>query len=1626
MAAASIILPLLGLFPGSVFAAIELASSDQWDDFTNNFATDLAPIITLFGEQATKQFLSESTSFWENILFGVAPLGIITALVSVIRVYGNASLKAFIGRAQEAPGQAEAELCSSTSDDVCELWSNDGICRVFGRPKIIEFFYDKSCAQFQSKLTSEDGIHLRPPHCGIHIPEDVLDSASDHVVRSSSNWAEHAYNKTSVEKGLAAETGVSAFAPHPNLSLNIGIKSFGKRTLVGTVFAGILLQSSFFGFSTWITFYRPDLYDDAQPPQLWSFILAMTGTGMLVSGMTLCALLIDQRSIERRFSQPRPYKTITFWLQPGGQRIGDQLFNTFSYCEKRPKYVTSWKADENSPRYYASPFILWVTLVSTSLGFICQFIGFRGLHGSITLYQLALTLVMSIIRAGLRSRRLGRENNGLEVLGRDVEGHELDWQAIHLEQQANGESDDTDSTALTECDKVSNWYIFDYPSPITTPKDPPTPTHEASSGVDIYLDESGTALPRIAGFRVRKGKGLAVDPLGSANEALKWAKHNELDWSSETLPNPAVRVMLYRSRLAYLTDDALKSAERRWDSETRRLADALQQAIQGAAEYMFSNMKFSSLGWNEAQALLWSTTVTAEGYTPTLESLLPIHFGMFREAGRWSVSKWQLEAVLGLWHWSLSELQRVQAPGSHRLQSAKVFALANDAELSDLRAMIRLWVTQSHQIMADKIRVPTTLLTGDENSPMSKRSFSSLTNPLRAVALQRAGPQSTESDSLEAVILSIKSSSGLLELLAQDIFAIFVSRMADILTPLDSIQSWTPESATATLSVQNRRVGNTAIVSNLHTSSLADIFVSAGLGSPEDALFSILPPFFARGKLPSLRTVATTLFLNTKSMRYAREFNTAERILLRLTAIEEFAEQAVRELCKLYRKALGSRDASERRFGESAYSKPWSAALSEMQQAGDGIDKASRRYDMVWEYFKSRKDPEDWYHRHAEELQEYELGAEFLPTALTLSCQTNLAKVSTQSVRLLVRWAIEHDCQELIEDLWEGRHGLVNQELGLGSLQSTTSPPLVLAIDRHTSIETIETLLDWPGVNVDVQDREGRTPLFVATEKGAVKTVEMLLKRGVDVDLATKQGQTPLSQAISDGKIEIIRLLIAARAETYNARDADGRPMLHLAVETPSCGEEIFELLLRGNAEPDRTDSAGTTALIRAAKVPNSTALRILLKYKARVNIRDLEGRTALFHAVDQSHKAVAEELLRNGAEVNLTPPYNPLHRAVENRDRDMVELLLQNHATIFPRGEHGDDFIFEVVQMGHYGVIELLLVARKKSLGHHLQNVPDLSPALPIAIEASRPDLVRLLLDHGAKPSCKELMGAVRSRNCTMVKMLLKAGNDRISTDQEHQDLLLEAIQQWHGREKDEWQAIKDLLATRSILRMRGKKLGLLFESGANVNAVNGGEHGTALRAAVYGWDDDIMIEFLLRKGADINAHAGASGTALHAAIEHGRGRVFEVLLARGADMEARDEATGRTALLWAVEFGREEMARRLVEANANLEATDKAGATSLLIAVEKGFCRIAKMLLHKGADVERCLDGDDRTPLIIAAERFDEEMMEVLLDAENKPDVNARGGLYGNALTAVRYWGSSISSNSRIEEKLLEAGAK
>lgn len=158
------------------------------------------PFVSLFGEAPTKQYFSECLSYTDTITFATCPLGIITAIVSTIRVGGPPSLRVFVGRAREGRGVTEVELRSSTSRGVCKLYSNGGSARVLGRPKLLEFVLIPNGSDGKVICLSRNFF--------------------EHCRKSGDEWNE----MSATETGLENRNDVR-FAPNLNLSPNIDINN---------------------------------------------------------------------------------------------------------------------------------------------------------------------------------------------------------------------------------------------------------------------------------------------------------------------------------------------------------------------------------------------------------------------------------------------------------------------------------------------------------------------------------------------------------------------------------------------------------------------------------------------------------------------------------------------------------------------------------------------------------------------------------------------------------------------------------------------------------------------------------------------------------------------------------------------------------------------------------------------------------------------------------------------------------------------------------------------------------------------------------------------------------------------------------------------------------------------------------------------------------------------------------------------------------------------------------------------------------------------------------------------------------------------------------------------------------
>ncbi|KAK6502813.1 hypothetical protein TWF481_007858 [Arthrobotrys musiformis] len=1573
-------------------------SASNWDDFANNFATDIAPILVLFGEQVTKQFLSESTSRLDHIIFAVAPLGVLTAVVSVIRVCGSSSLKAFIGRAQEARGVSEAELCSSTSRDVCELWSNGGISRVFGRPKILEFIFSKS-DDFYTEFPGGSGDKpgkIVYPSCGIHIPKAFFcpgEFYDDGKPLQTGSWEQTKNTSSSLSRGLqTVEQGrhgaEHAFAPHPNLSLNIGIKPRPREIQWAVAIFGVLLQLSFFGYATWASYYAPNIWEDGKPPGKWAFPLTAVGTGLLVIGMGLCAMLIDRRTHERKFEKlkagkshekvpapsrsslivylvysldqlivwltsmanassliqnPSTTNTFIFWLQPGNQSVGDQVFDSFAHWDNRDVYVTSWRVDLDGPKPFNSMVAIGPAIVFSTLGFILQFIGLRGLHGSVALYQLAATLIMAIIRATLRSNRIDEGSNKLRNY-RDVEGHELDWIASQIDkatqeierrqkQQATEEpnspqghptgsrgSEPPQETPAMGANQSCVWHIVD----IKPTQEVARTAEQDFAEVRILRlpimkgwNEEGWTDERWNAYEERWNEPIGFLPKAGSSRggyscalaAVKWIKHFEKDRTGTGTqePNEAARTLHYRRRLARLTDSITEEQEMTWDMPIRAVARKLKQAIETTAEYIFSGKMGLLRGWKGVEALVWSTTcqLDAPGRPYTHSDKFPIYFLLYRENGRWKIDVHQLQAVLGLWSWSL----KAHADASKFLDR-RFFAVTDKGEKEYLKQTIRNWTSPSLSINEDGCWRPI-LETG--SGPRFILSLATCT-------LLEVQPK-------RQVILSVSSTASVLELAAQDIFTMFINRITGIIKLLKDIEPRTRTPQGSATGLEIPKDGPILGLTEPNIETFTEIYIAAGLGTREDALTSIIPSLLQKMKLPRVEELAQKVAHAAQLQRRSGNFQKCEGTLRGLLQIQDpdVEAMAVRHLGELCRYAMRSPKDEDKELGHRVQ-----VELAKM----DCSYKAERFKNIYGSFFadiahfqEKGRYQKDYFlpdalggldienflkqeRAYPGSSWRYKIGCDHL--IITEACYMN--KLAPGQVDALTKWAIEKNNPELIEGLWSApKHystllWIGCESPGLGDNEPLI--PLIHAVESSCEPETFQAILEWPGMKIDSRTCDGDTALLLAVRRNNIAQIEALLKAGADInarnfykenalhfatgnehyeaiELLFDQGidpnatmsannhtesRDPIDLALSLGHTEILRLLMSQGA---NGATNLG-PKLELAASKDYI--DAIEMLLGAGASPDD----GLMAAINCGKL--EIAKRILAR---GANVNGSRDRSPLLKAVRLDNYEAVKLLLDNGANDELSMRMC-LSTAVSDHDhQEIIKLLLEQGACagdgITAASKRRGDFSIDIVELLlQWGAGPEKLLRSAASNDNHriveylLNTEVEIGGSFGAAIMRGNEEIVKLFLGKGASVQ-EGFIQATYHDQYSLVKLMLDEGADVNTPHEEYGNALILNI----ARPRDYYCDIIEIVK-------------LLLDHHIDVNAqVENMEmhlaqlYGSALELALKArGDNSSMAKLLLDCGADVNTIVERYGNILNMAVSLGNRPAVSRLLHGGAKL--------------------------------------------------------------------------------------------------------------------------------------------
>ena len=138
--------------------------------------------------------------------------------------------------------------------------------------------------------------------------------------------------------------------------------------------------------------------------------------------------------------------------------------------------------------------------------------------------------------------------------------------------------------------------------------------------------------------------------------------------------------------------------------------------------------------------------------------------------------------------------------------------------------------------------------------------------------------------------------------------------------------------------------------------------------------------------------------------------------------------------------------------------------------------------------------------------------------------------------------------------------------------------------------------------------------------------------------------------------------------------------------------------------------------------------------------------------------------------------------------------------------------------------------------------------------------------------------------------------------------------------------------------------------------------------------------VEYLLKKGANINIKNEAENTAVILALEKGYFDIVRLLLDSGADVNIRNNK-GYSPLLLSIEKGYKDIVPLILDKHPTFGAQDKSGNSELMLALKNDQLDIVHQLLDSGADVNITND-EGYSPLLLSIEKGYKDIVPLILD--------------------------------------------
>lgn len=555
----------------------------------------------------------------------------------------------------------------------------------------------------------------------------------------------------------------------------------------------------------------------------------------------------------------------------------------------------------------------------------------------------------------------------------------------------------------------------------------------------------------------------------------------------------------------------------------------------------------------------------------------------------------------------------------------------------------------------------------------------------------------------------------------------------------------------------------------------------------------------------------------------------------------------------------------------------------------------------------------------------------------------------------------------------EGHDGIASTLLQKGAekeaLDDNAQTPLFWAC-RGGHLPVVETLAAAGADLAGAVDEDGYAPVHVAASEGHDEIVSFLLKKGADEDAADDQEETPLCKAARGGHLPVAKTLLAADANVSGGWP--GSAALHLAAGEGHCG--IVSLLLEKGADKDALDDEDETPMCKAAYGGHLAVVETLVAAGADVNA----GSSPLHLAAREGHGEIVAFLLMKGAEKEAinSNRHTPLIMAVGAGHIAVVKTLIAADVDICSADFYGFTALHAAVVNGHDEIAAIL--AQEGADKDALENRDDTTPLIMAASEGQL-SMVETLAAAGADVNVRRAGDGTTALHCAVehgyhkiVSVLLRNGADTDVRDKEGDDTPL----MWALERSDVHVPIVEAL----------------LAAGADLNTRCGGR--VALHIAASEGHDEI-VSLMLKNGAAKDVLDFTGQTPLCRAVAEGRLAVVEILVAAGADVNARSSSDAvETVLHVAARGGHNKIVSSLLKKGADKDALDNQGDTPLRLAVENDHLTVVETLVAAGASLHVLSSYDGYSVLDWASEQGKVLMMQAILGGGADVDARDRRG--------------------------------